>query len=40
MMARKNLLMPGNAGIAVSFERRIPLIRLSVTFQTSATVRT
>jgi hypothetical protein len=32
MMAKKNLLMPGNAGIAVSFERRFPPIRLSPSF--------
>ena len=29
VMARKTLLMRGNARIAVSFERRFPLIRLS-----------
>jgi hypothetical protein len=40
MIARKNLLMPGNARIAVSFERRFPLVRQSVTLQTSGTVRT
>jgi hypothetical protein len=40
MMPRKILLMRGNAGVAVSFELRFPLVRLSVTFQTSATVRT
>jgi hypothetical protein len=30
MMARKNLLMPGNAGIAVSFERRITSVSPSL----------
>ena len=39
MMARKTLLMQGNARIAVLLERRFPHLRLSVTFQTSATVR-